>query len=67
MDYKPGGYSWLAVAPESTVEQQIEEIEDQIYVFRVEFEKSGNKKLLQEIQKLEEKIDKLHNLAQQKK
>lgn len=56
MEYRPGGYSWLAVAPESSFEQKIEKIEDQIYALQNEFEKTGNEKLLQEIQILKEKI-----------
>ena len=56
MKYRPGGYSWLAVAPESSFEQQIEKIEDQIYVLEKQFEKSENEKLLVEIQILKEQI-----------
>ena len=56
MEYRPGGYSWLAVAPESSFEQQIEKIEDQIYALHQEFEKTGNTKLLNKIQILKEQI-----------
>lgn len=56
MKYKPGGYSWLAVAPESKEELAIEKIEDRIHELKREYRKTHNKKILDEIKSLEAKL-----------
>ena len=67
MKYTPGGYSWLAVAPESQVEQEIEKIENQIFVLHKEYEHSKDEKLLTRIKDLEQKIGAIYEAVKASK
>jgi len=59
MKYKSGGYSWLGVAPESTLEQEIEKLEDKIRELKKEKEKNS-----EQIDALELKIRQLKEAAE---
>ncbi|MCH9625504.1 MAG: hypothetical protein S4CHLAM123_06800 [Chlamydiales bacterium] len=58
MKYKSGGYSWLGVAPESTVEKEIEKLEDEIHELKKEKEKNS-----EQIDALELKIQQVKEAA----
>lgn len=62
MKYTPGGYSWLAVSPESSFEQQIEKLEDEIHTLRKEYEHNQDEKLLSQIEALQNKIKDLQKI-----